>query len=67
MTWEEMKPLTPFGGIPVVEVASEDGEVNIVAQNQAIAHTLGRRLDLLGATDSEHARCSAVLSFVVIE
>lgn len=60
--WPALKSSTPCGGLPVLRV-----DDYVVAQNQAIAQALGRRFDLLGGTDADHARCSMVISMVVTD
>mmetsp|Transcript_27074 Transcript_27074/g.30192 ORF Transcript_27074/g.30192 Transcript_27074/m.30192 type:complete len:214 (-) Transcript_27074:57-698(-) len=52
--WEALKPKTPFGQMPVLDV-TEGGKTTQVAQSRAIERFLAKRLNLLGANDIEAA------------
>ncbi|XP_063829716.1 glutathione S-transferase 2 [Ostrinia nubilalis] len=58
-TWPEIKPTTPFGQVPVLEI---DGKK--YAQSLAIARYLGRKYGLAGATPEEDLEIDMYNDFV---
>jgi len=54
--WDEFKPKTPFGVMPLLEV---DGVV--IGQSRAIARFLGRQFGLSGKNNLESARCDMLV------
>jgi len=54
--WQKLKPTTPFGQMPVLEV---DGVK--IGQSNAIAHYLAREFGLAGKSNMEQARVSMVV------
>lgn len=53
--WQEMKPKTPFGVMPLLEV---DGK--LYCQSQGIARYLAKRFDLVGSNDDENLQADMV-------
>jgi len=53
--WEELKPKTPFGQLPVLQV-TENGKTTEIAQSLSVARFLAKRLGLAGSNDIEHAQ-----------
>lgn len=47
-TWKTMKPTTPFGQLPVMEVVMEDGTVKTFAQSVAMMRWIARKFDPTG-------------------
>lgn len=54
--WLELKPKTPFGQLPLLEV-----EGVTLCQSQTIARFLARKFDLVGKTDLEQARSDMIV------
>ena len=59
-TWKEMKPNTPFGGLPVLEY---DGE--IFAQSVTIARFLAKKTGLASGNDLEQAKADMIVDYVI--
>jgi glutathione S-transferase len=57
--WQEMKPKTPFGQLPVL---CFDGVE--IAQSMAVARFLGREFGLAGATNVENALMDAAVDAI---
>lgn len=58
--WQKLKPTTPFGQVPVLEV---DGVK--IGQSNAIAHYLAREFGLAGKTNLEQARVDMIVDCVL--
>lgn len=58
--WADLKPRTPFGGLPLFEVEGHP----VVAQSNAILVLIGRRHDMHPKDDFEAARHEGVLHHV---
>lgn len=54
--WDELKPTTPFGQMPVLEI---DGMM--IGQSAAILNYIGHRANMLGSTNAEYAICQMLL------
>jgi glutathione S-transferase len=57
--WPAIKPNTPFGQVPVLEV-TENGETFQLGQSFAIARFLANRFNLAGHSDVEKARVDGI-------
>jgi len=47
--WEPLKPKTPYGQLPVLEITSDDGSVKTFAQSDAMMRWAARKFDSDGA------------------
>jgi len=56
--WPELKPNTPWGQVPILEVTSEG---QTLAQSTAIARYLARKFNLTGSSELEAARCDELI------
>jgi glutathione S-transferase len=54
--WEQLKPRTPFGSLPVLETTDQQGNKHTLAQSLSIARFLGRELNLSGHSSLEQAQ-----------
>ncbi|KAF9207490.1 Glutathione S-transferase S1 [Haplosporangium sp. Z 27] len=52
-TWESLKPLTPFGYVPLLKIASSDGKETFLAESIVVDHFLAKRFGLLGDNEWE--------------
>lgn len=59
-TWSEMKPTTPFGSLPLLEIPGKP----VLGQSIAILGLIGRRHGLLPKDDVEAARHEAMMCHV---
>jgi prostaglandin-H2 D-isomerase / glutathione transferase len=57
--WPALKPKTPFGGLPLLEIPGHP----VLAQSNAILGLIGRRHGLLPKDDFEAARHEAILLY----
>nr|UOU03295.1 glutathione S-transferase sigma 6 [Brachionus rubens] len=53
--WPSLKPTTPFGQLPVLEVTDDDGETTVISQSKAIARFLAKQFEFDGEDDLEDA------------
>jgi len=58
-TWSDLKPSTPFGSLPLLEIEGKP----VLAQSNAILSFIGRQHDLLPKDSFEVARHEAVMAF----
>ena len=58
--WKELKPKTPFGGMPLLEYNGLE-----LAQSMTIARFLARELNLAGKTRCEEAQVDMVVDCIV--
>ena len=59
--WNILKPQTPFGTIPVLQVAGEEG---CLGETTAIARYLTKPLGINGANEWEWSQADSIVTFI---
>lgn len=58
--WPEMKPTTPVGTLPILEI-TEGGKETKISQSRAICRFLANKFNIAGKTDLEKAKADEII------
>src|ERR1700692_2907233 len=58
--WEQLKPSTPWGQLPVLSVEDKHGKIASIGQSGSIARFVGRLGQVVGSTPSETAYIESI-------